>query len=205
MPGRNVVKLDIPDSYYHVYARGSSHRKVFRDDDDYCVFLNLFKRYLSKIEISDKSGRKYPHLHNQIELLAYCLMGNHFHLLFYQKNQGAMSNLMHGIMTSYSVYYNKKYKCSGALFETRYRASRISSDEYLMQVSRYIHLNPGNWQAYPYSSIHAYFGIGKSEWLRPEKVIDLFGSTPVYADFLDDSDDYKKSLDEIADELANKA
>ena len=115
-----------------------------------------------------------------------------------------MSNLMHGIMTSYSVYYNKKYKCSGALFETRYRASRISTDEYLMQVSRYIHLNPGDWQAYPYSSVHAYFGIGHPEWLQEEKVIDLFGSTPVYADFLDDLDDYENSLDEIKDELANK-
>lgn len=204
MPGRNVLKIDVPDNYYHVYARGHSRRKVFRDDEDFQVFLNLLKRYLSINAVNDKSGRKYPHLRGQIELLAYCLMSNHFHLLIYQKNQGAMSQLMHGVITSYSVYYNKKYKCSGALFETRYRASRISTGEYLMHVSRYIHLNPGDWQAYPYSSIHAYFGIGHPEWLQEEKVIDLFGSTPVYADFLDDTDDYKDSLDEIKGELANR-
>lgn len=204
MPGRNVIKLDIVDSYYHVYARGSNHRKIFKDDEDYNTFLNLFKRHLSEGESYSKSGYKYPNLRGQIELLAYCLMNSHFHLLFYQKNQGAMSNLMHGTMTSYSMYYNKKYKCNGALFESRYRASRVSTDEYLMQVSRYIHLNPNKWQAYPYSSIHAYFGIGHPDWLQEEKVIDLFGSTPIYADFLDDVEDYKSTLDEISDELANK-
>ena len=204
MPCRNTVRVDIPDAYFHVYARAGNRRKLFRDDEDYCVFLNLIKRHLSINEITDKSGRPYPHLRGHVELLAYCLMGSHFHLLLYQIKQGAISNLMHGVMTSYSVYFNKKYKCTGPLFESRYKSSFISSDEYLMHISRYIHLNPGNWQAYPYSSIHAYFGVGHPEWLQEEKVIDLFGSTPVYADFLDDYADYKKSLDIIKKELANK-
>jgi len=73
-----------------------------------------------------------------------------------------------------------------------------------MHISRYIHLNPGDWRAYPYSSISAYFGIGQPEWLQQERVIEMFGSTPVYADFLDDSDGYEISLDEIKYELANK-
>ena len=47
MPGRNIVKIDIPDSYYHVYARGNNHRKIFKDDEDFSVFLNLLKRHLS--------------------------------------------------------------------------------------------------------------------------------------------------------------
>lgn len=80
----------------------------------------------------------------------------------------------------------------------------ITNDAHLMYISRYIHLNPGDWQAYPYSSIHAYFGIGQPEWLQQGKIIDLFGSTPIYADFLDDYKDYKKSLDEIKFSLADK-
>lgn len=204
MPSRNILKVDIEQSYYHVYARGHGKHKIFRDDEDYSVFLNLFKRYLSINEVSDNSGRPYVHLRGQIELLAYCLMPNHFHLLFYQIEQGVMSRLMHGVMTSYSGYFNKKYKVTGALFGSRYKASMVSTDEYLMHISRYIHLNPGNWQAYPYSSIHAYFGIGQPEWLQPEKIVDLFGSTPIYADFLDDYSGYKKSLDEIKDSLADK-
>jgi putative transposase len=131
-------------------------------------------------------------------------MDNHFHLLLYQVEKGAMSRLMRGIMTSYSTYFNKKYDSSGSLFESRYKASRISCDSYLMHISRYIHLNPSDWRAYPYSSVSAYFGIGQPEWLQQDRVIELFGSTPVYADFLDDSEDYETSLDEIKFELANK-
>lgn len=203
MPVRNVVRIDVKDSYYHIYARGHSRRKIFKDEKDFEYFTDLFARHLSQNEAADKSGRKYPHLRGQIELLGYCLMNNHFHILIYQKEKGTMTRLMRGIMTSYSCYYNKRYKTSGPLFESRYRASMISGDEYLKHISRYIHLDPGDWQAYPYSSIHAYFGVFESDWLQPKKVIDLFGSTPIYADFLDDHEDYKKSLDEIKPELAN--
>lgn len=109
---------------------------------------------------------------------------------------------MRGIMTSYSMYFNKKYGLSGVLFESRYKASRISSDEYLMHISRYIHLNPKDWMAYPYSSIHSYY-LSTPEWLHPEPVVELFGSLPKYADLLNDYVDYKKSLEQIKEELAN--
>jgi len=203
MPSRNVIKIDIEESYYHVYARGRGREKIFKDDEDYLAFLNLLKRHLSIDETSDKYGKPYAHLRGQIELLSYCLMSNHFHLLLYQNEQGAMSRLMRGVMTSYSTYFNKKYDLSGGLFESRYRASRISCNLCLMHVSRYIHLCPGDWRAYPYSSISAYFGIGQPEWLQQDRVIKLFGSTPVYADFLDDTVDYETSLEEIKYELAN--
>ncbi len=203
MPGRNTLKVDVDDSYYHIYARGHNKQKVFRDDEDFLFFIGLFRRHLSPKEVVDKSGRSYPHLWGDLELLAYCLMPNHFHMLVYQVEQASMSRLMRAIMTSYSCYFNRKYKKTGPLFETRYKASLIDSDEYLMHISRYIHLNPGDWQAYPYSSIHAYFGVGQEDWLQPGRIIELFGSAPVYADFLDDYVSYKKSLDKIKDELAN--
>jgi putative transposase len=203
MPSRNVIKIDVEQSYYHVYARGHGRQQIFKDDEDYRVFLNLLKRHLSIDGVTDKYGKPYAHLRGQIELLCYCLMENHFHLLLYQQEKGAMSKLMRGIMTSYSRYFNKKYDSSGSLFESRYKASRIASDAYLVHISRYIHLNPDDWRAYPYSSVSAYFGIGQPEWLQQDKVIDLFESLPVYADFLDDSNDYEESLDDIKYELAN--
>ena len=204
MPGRNTLKIDVEQCYYHIYARGHGKQPIFRDDEDYRVFLNLFKRYLSINEATNNLSRKYLHLRGKIELLAYCLMENHFHLLVYQEEKGAMTQLMRCVMTSYSIYFNKKYETSGTVFGSRYKASLINTDAYLMHISRYIHLNPGDWRAYPYSSIHAYFGIGQPEWLQPEKIIDLFGSTPIYADFLDDYKDYKKSLDEVKYSLADK-
>lgn len=202
MPRRNVIKIDIPQSYYHVYARGHGKQKIFKDEDDFETFLNLFARYLSKKPKADGYGKSYPHLYEKVSLLSYCLMRNHFHLLLYQEDEGAMSALMRGVMTSYSRHYNSKYGLSGALFESRYKASRISSEEYLMHISRYIHLNPKDWMAYPHSSIHSYY-MGAPEWLEPERVIDLFGSLPIYADFLNDYTDYKESLESIKDELAN--
>lgn len=202
MPSRNIIKIDVPHSYYHVYARGHGRQAIFREDEDYRVFLNLFKRHLSIEETTDNYGKPYVHLRGSLELLCYCLMTNHFHLLLYQEDEGAMQRLMRGIMTSYSRYFNKKYDSSGALFESRYKASRISSEAYLMHISRYIHLNPEDWRAYPYSSIHAYFGVGQPEWLQQSRVTALFDSLPVYADFLDDHKDYKKSLDQLKYELA---
>ena len=202
MPSRNILKVDIPDSYYHVYARGHGRQKIFREPEDFEMFIGLFERHLSKEPKTNASGRHYPHLRNNVSLLCYCLMSNHFHLLVYQTEEGSMSRLMRGIMTSYSMYFNKKYGLSGALFESRYKASRISSDPYLLHISRYIHLNPKNWMAYPYSSIHSYF-LGPPEWLQPDRIIDLFGSLPQYADFLNDTDDFNESLELIENETAN--
>lgn len=202
MPSRNILKIDIPESYYHVYARGHGKRRIFRDENDFRTFTSLIKRYLSKTPSTDAYGKPYPHLHGKVQVLCYCLMTNHFHLLLYQIDEKSMSHLMRGIMTSYSRYFNAKYGLSGSVFESRYRASRISSDSYLMHISRYIHLNPKDWMAYPHSSIQDYF-FGAPEWLEPQRVIDLFGSLPIYADFLNDYEDYKTSLDEIKEELAN--
>lgn len=203
MPSRNVVKVDVPDSYYHVYARGHGRQKIFRDDGDFEMFLSLFARHLSNEPSSNVVGRQYPHLQGEVELLSYCLMGNHFHLLLYQHCEGAMSKLMRSVMTGYSMYFNKKYHSSGSLFESRYKASRISSDPYLMHISRYIHLNPKKWMEYPHSSIHSYY-LGAPEWLKPGRVIELFETLPKYADFLNDYHDYKKSLVLIKTELANE-
>lgn len=203
MPSRNVIKIDVSDSYYHIYARGHGRQAIFREEEDYWVFLSLFKRHLSLEAANDNYGMPYVHLRDSIELLCYCLMTNHFHLLVYQKDEGAMQRLMRSVMTSYSRYFNKKYDSSGSLFESRYKASRISNDAYLMHISRYIHLNPREWRAYPYSSIHAYYGISRPEWLQPERIIELFTSLPHYADFLDDYEDYKASLEEIKHETAN--
>src|SRR3990167_997407 len=101
MPGRNLEKIYVEDSYYHIYGRGHSRRLIFHDNDDYAVFLNLFKRYLSNSPIKDKQGREYPWFHNDVELLAFCLMPNHFHALIYQKPAEAMTNLFKPVITTY--------------------------------------------------------------------------------------------------------
>ncbi len=203
MPSRNILKFDASNNYYHIYARGASKLPIFLDTSDYKYFIGLFARYLSAYPKLDKSFVSYPHYFGKVELLAFCLMKNHFHLLIYQKDQGQMSLLMKSIMSSYCRYSNLKYKRSGSIYESTYKASLISSDTYLTHVSRYIHLNPRYWQRYKYSSLKYYFGLESVEWLEKARIEGLFSGAEEYMTFLQDYEDRMEILHELKHELAH--
>ena len=203
MPRKNVLRSDIPESFYHVYARGHSKHKVFLDEQDYLFFLNLLERYLSSDEVRNSAGIPYPNFYNKVELAAFCLMPNHFHLLVYQHHQGALADFMRSLMTSYSRYFNSRYKQSGALFESRYRSSLIENDGYLEHISRYIHLNPKKWRNYEYSSLPYYLQQVQVSWLRPERIMHMFSRPDEYLRFVSDYEENKKMLDILKHELAD--
>ena len=203
MPSRNTTRLDLEETYYHVYARGASKQPIYRDAEDYAFFLQLFARYLSPEQQKNTDGVPYPHFRGSIELLAYCLMGNHFHLFVYQKEQGALSDLMKSVLASYTRYFNRKYRRSGSLFESRYKASPITNDAYLIHISRYIHLNPRSWRLYPYSSIRDYRGKTSTEWLQPQKILSLFSDSKAYTEVLADYEDHRDQLAALKLELAD--
>ncbi len=207
MPGRNIEKDYIEDSFYHAYNRGLNKMTIFKDDNDYRVFLNLLKRALGDEVQTDKQYRDYPNFHNDLELLSYCLMPNHFHLLIRTKNKPKLlPELMRSIMTAYVMYFNKKNNRTGRLFEQRYRAVRITSDDYLWHISRYIHLNPldvgQDYKDYPYSSVGYYTQKKSSDWVKPDEIKDMFQEAKQdYGDFLADFVDRKEELNEIKAEL----
>ncbi len=203
MPSRNVVKNDVSSTFYHVYARGHGKMDIYRDNEDYRVFLNLLKRYLGTEAQKDSCGRTYNNLKGKVDLICYCLMKNHFHLLIYQFESGSMTKLMHGVITCYSRYFNKKYSLSGALFETTYKASIIGTDEYFLHISRYIHLNPVNWREYEYSSIGYYSDKRSSDWISTHWVDAMFSSSKEYFAFISDYEGCKSSLDEIKSGLVD--
>lgn len=203
MAGRNIDKIYLEESYYHVYGRGHSMNKVFRDTKDYAVFLNLFKRYLSSKPVRDKQNREYPWLQKEIDLLAFCLMPNHFHALIYQRTPDAMTKLFKSVITAYGMYFNKKYKLLGPLFQSRFKASMIDRDNYLMHISRYIHLNPKDYKSWSFSSLPYYLGRQKAEWLKTGNILGFFDDRADYKKFIEDYEDHKKWLDEIKLELAN--
>jgi putative transposase len=205
MPSRNVLKEDAPDSFYHAYLRGSNKQRIFHEPADYEKFLKLFSRYISLEEAQNKVGVSFPNFYNKVELAAFCLMPNHVHMLLYQRQQGAMSQFMRSLLTSYSMYYNKKYKHTGPLFESRYKASRISDDAYLEHVTRYIHLNPRSWRHYEYSSLPYYLHQISDEWLRPERITSRFTTPAQYLEFVEDYVQRKEMLDILKLELANGA
>lgn len=203
MPSRNVLKLDVSDSFYHVYARGNSRGKVFPAIEDYEMFIRLLQRYLSAEEAHDSYGVSYPNFYNKIELVAFCLMPNHFHLFVYQHQQGAMTALMRSLLTSYSRYFNKKYHRSGSLFESRYKASLISDDAYLQHITRYIHLDPRQWRSHEWSSLKYFLQPSTETWIRPKRALQLFNDSPDYMRFMEDYISHKQMLDILKHELAN--
>jgi REP element-mobilizing transposase RayT len=203
MPGRNILRQDVADAYYHVYARGGNKQPIFLETSDSVFFLSLLKRYLSAKAGSDTRGLPFPSLHDDIQLVSYCLMNNHFHLLVYQINPGSMTNLMRRVMTSYVQYFNKKYQRRGPLFESRFRASRITDDAYLIHITRYIHLNPEKWRTHEFSSINYYLGKPSPDWLSPQLAMELFKSPADYLDFLEDYTENRAVLEIIKHELAD--
>lgn len=203
MPSKNSRKVYIPDSYYHIYNRGLDKKTIFLDRQDYSVFLSLIKRYLDNEPAKDLKGRDYPWLHEDIELVAFCLMPNHFHLLVYQIKEDSAHQLLKNVSGSYTAYFNKKYKRIGPLFQDRFKAVLIQRDEYLQHISRYIHLNPASYRSWEFSSLPYYLGTKRANWIRPDRIMELFSSVAEYKDFVVDYEDYKLTLDSLKSELAN--
>jgi putative transposase len=203
MPSRNILKQDAPQSFYHVYARGLNRQRIFRDQSDFVKFLRLFERYLSLEEVKNNVGISFPNYHGRLELNSFCLMPNHFHMLVYQRQPGTMTQFMRSLLTSYSMYYNKKYKRTGPLFESRYKASMITDDAYLEHITRYIHMNPRNWREYEYSSLPYYLHHITDEWIRPERILSKFGTPAEYLTFMQDYEQHKEMMDILKLELAD--
>ena len=216
MPSKNVVKQYIKGGIYHIYNRGVEKRTIFQDEEDYAVFLRFLKEYLLPPNHPDlevlrqKSPRRIPiNCHQDIELLSYCLMPNHFHLFVRQKSEEGLKGFMRALLTSYSIYFNSKYERVGPLFQGRYRAVLVQSDPYLLHLSRYIHLNPkelrtkdGPLYNYPYSSYPIYLGRRKCEWVNEKMILDIFGadcskSQDLYRDFVEDDADSEGTLGDL--------
>jgi REP element-mobilizing transposase RayT len=119
------IRIEYPGAVYHVICRGNNRQGIYRDDEDR-------RRYLEKLS--------YYCQDKKVDLLAYCLMSNHVHLLL-ETPQGNLSKMMQAFQTSYTVYFNKRHGRTGHVFEQRYKAMLVEKDNYLLQVSRYIHLN----------------------------------------------------------------
>lgn len=161
-----------PGHIYHIFNRGNNKENIFREEQNYYHFLNLMKKYL--LPISD--------------IYAYCLLKNHFHLVirikdkellpekFQQKPYLAFSNMFN----SYSKAFNKMYNRTGSLFQEHLPRIRVESEEYLLQLIAYIHLNPvkhkftDDFKSYPFSSYLAYT-TSKPTNVETKFVMEIFG------------------------------
>jgi putative transposase len=169
------LRIQYPGAIYHVMNRGGSRQKVFLEKQDFGAFLKTVR------EIHDRWG---------VELFAYCLMGNHYHVCL-RTPEGNLSRVMRHLDGLYTQRFNRIHHRDGALFRGRYKALVVDKDAYLTQVVRYIHLNPVEVglvrepQAYGWSSHRFYLRPKQApNWLRIEEVMGEFKSITAFHEFV---------------------
>jgi putative transposase len=174
-----VLRIEYPGAWYHVMNRGISRMPIFTADEHREIFLNLLK------EISTLF---------QIEIHAYCLMDNHYHILARTPlaNLGKAMRHLNGV---YTQRYNRMVKRDGSLFRGRYKAILIEAERYLIYVSRYIHLNPiaanliQQAQDFKWSSYQYYLTNFSHDWLCTSYIMDFFKDTKSYLAFVNEGID----------------
>lgn len=218
MPSKNEVKEYKENSFYHLYNRGVEKRIIFLDEQDYSVFLSYLKTYIlpkdeknlhnkladPKVNYKEKDKiiklLRLNNFHGNLELLAYCLMPNHFHFLVYQKTSDTIDKFMNSLITRYVMYFNKKYKRVGPLFQGLYKAVSVETDEQLIHLSRYIHLQSLASQGPPLrgkqpSSYLNYLKLISQEWVKPEKVLVHFKGGGIKLSSFSPVDSYKSFVE----------
>ena len=209
MPSKFVIRSFSENSYYHIFNRGVEKRNIFEDKQDYQIFKYYLFIYLLPLETVLAKYPQLPlrlqarNLNGQVDLIAYCLMPNHFHLLLKQANKDSISRFMKQLTNAHTEYFNKKYHRDGGLVQGRFKAALINSEPLLLHISRYIHLNPlvakliNNLQDYPWSSYLDYFSDSKYSLCKTEIILQQFSSKDTYKQFILDQIEYAKELNKI--------
>ena len=199
MPSKYYHRNFKPQHFYHIFNRGAHKNKVFLNKEDYQTFTDILSYYInyptakfySYKHLTPNPYIKVPNLYiDSVRLVAYCLMPNHFHLLLKQTPkadiQTNITNLMRRLTITYSMYFQNKYQHDGSLFQGKYKSVTVDSNQQLLYLSKYIHLNPQKLTNklinYSYSSYPAYLDkIVIPKWLHPEYVLKL---TKKYQQFI---------------------
>jgi putative transposase len=116
-----------PGGFYHIYNRGCARNRIFREKRNYCFLLQRLRKYTQSLSIS---------------VISYALMPNHFHFELRQDGSASVSRCMQLLFNSYTKGYNSFYHRTGTLFEGPFKSIEIEDENYLLNLSRYIHLNP---------------------------------------------------------------
>jgi putative transposase len=153
------LRIEFEDAIYHLCGRGNARQPIFRDERDCARFLELLGESAQRFEAA---------------ILCFVLMGNHFHLVA-QTHRPNLRKWMHWLLVSYTVYFNRRHRFSGHLFQGRYKSFLVQEGDYLLGLSRYVHLNPvrgkviggggpverrKRLRAFKWSSYRGYAGLG---------------------------------------------
>lgn len=204
MPAKNILKEYAAETYYHIYNRGVAKQDIFVDDQDFKTFLSYLKIYLTIPDLQGQTlkvppSKKLKNYTQEITLLSYCLMPNHFHLFVFQKEVNSITNFLKSLTVKYSMYFNAKYKRVGPVFQGRYKAVLVKSENQFIYLSKYIHRNPVDilpagsdlegLEGYKYSSYQNYLGLFNQIWVNTEEILSYFSKT-------NSGESYKKFVEE---------
>jgi putative transposase len=205
MPTRIIPFIN--GDYYHIYNRGLEKKQIFNTTRDYNRFLDALFYYILANPKPKFSQYQQTNLHQIInnkhilDIVCYCLMPNHFHLLLRQRDDGGISEFMRKFSNSFTKYRNIKYNRQGPVFQGVFKAVGIETDEQLIHTSRYIHLNPlvsaivKDLKYYQWSSYHTYTGTNENPLILKDSVMQFFKTSHDYENFVLDQADYGESLE----------
>lgn len=204
---------------YHVFNRAVASVPIFSINTNFLRFLDLINYYrfrntpisFSKLRNINSEDREkilsnlVKENDQQVEILAFCLMDNHFHFLLKQIADRGIAKFIGNLQNGYAKYFNIKYKRYGPLFQPMFKAVRITTEEQLLHVSRYVHLNPStgylieikDLEKYPWSSLSCYIKENlEYSFVSTEFILGLI-SKKKYRDFVYDQAEYQRKLADI--------
>lgn len=209
MPSKYTLRSFVEGGVYHVYNRASGEKTLFKDEADYETFRFYLYIYLKPMKTVLGKYENLPfrlqikNLHKEVDALAYCLMPNHFHLLLKQTSQDGVTKLMKQVTNAYTEYYNKKYQIQGPLMQGRYKAVSIDKDAYLLQIARYIHLNPvvanlvEKAGDYPWGSAREYESALIESICNKRIILSYYSTEKAHMNFINDYDDYAAQIHKL--------
>ncbi len=181
---RHRYKTYEPGGYHHLTTHAVGDENCFLEDRDYALFMRLLNARLSPEPVRDEHGRTVRSFRGEIELISFCLMRNHPHLLVRQLGETPVTSFATSLLTSYAMRFNNRHDRTGPLFMHPHKARPVDDLERLRWVVEYIHLNPFRKGldpfGYRYSSHRYYAGLANAEWCNSDEGIGYFGGRAHY-------------------------
>jgi REP element-mobilizing transposase RayT len=189
MPRRNATRPNTNGAFYHMYNRGVNKAIIFHDALDFSYFQRLLQFYLSPSRQEAQSlfhSRPWRHQDNDlstcVQLVSYCFMTNHFHLMLRQLTDDGVSMLMKRLSASYARYFNARYERTGHVFESSCKGRIIIDDDDFISTNAYIHRNAKaimtEYQHYPFSNLRDILTSTEPSWWSAGQLLEAFEGSP---------------------------
>ena len=217
MPTRSPFSIG---EWYHCYNRGVDKRRIFESARDYERFLlTLFVANGDKpVHVSNLKESRLPQVLADksidrgnliVDVGAYCLMPNHFHLVLQEITEGGIARFMQKLCTGYTMYFNTKRELAGALFAGSFKSKHVPDDRYLKHLIAYVHLNSaelfepawkkgrgnlkkikGEIMKYPYSSLQEFLHYQSENKITGKELCSLYENGPSFSETVADAQAY---------------